>query len=821
MVDYRKRIESQFEQFAQVIYRRKWWVLPIMLLFIAAILSQLPSLKIDTSTEGFLHDDDPALLAYNEFRQQFGRDDVVVLAVKPPQVFDLRFLVKLKLLHEELEDKVPYVDEVTSLINARNTRGEADKLIVEDLLENLPQNKQELKTLEQQALAKPLYRNLLLSENGHVTTIIVRTNAFAGTTASDDVLSGFDTGFEEEAAAEDTPQQFLTDEQNSEVVQAIQFIVDNYSAKDFPISVAGSPVLVDSLKRSMQKDMRKFTVLAIGIIALILLLIFRRVSGVFIPLIVVILSLLSTLGLMAFFGVAIKLPTQILPSFLLAVGVAACVHLLALFYREFDFNENSNKTKEKAVVQAMGHSGLAITMASLTTAAGLFSFSAAEVAPIADLGRFAGLGVLICLVYTIVLTPVLLGVLPIRQKKPEKAQRRHETMDKILFSVAGFTTRNAKCILIASVLIIATTLIAVSQIRFYHNPLLWLPDSMQVRAATIMIDREMRGSNSVEVVIDTGKENGLYEPKLMQAIDALHAEVNNIQDGALFVGKSVSVADILKETNQALNENKSAYYKIPDDRQLIAQELLLFENSGSDDLEDFVDSQFSKARFTIKLPWLDAHSNAEFLTDIEQRFNKALEGQAEVTATGVVSLLARALSAAIESTKQSYLIAAIIITLMMIALLGDIKLGLVAMVPNLLPILITLGVMAYSNIPLDMFTMLIGSIAIGLAVDDTIHFMHNFRRYYNQTGNVETAVQQTFHTAGRAIVVTSIVLSAGFFIFMASGMNNLANFGKLCGLTIIIALLADLILAPAIVAFMYKNKQQSQKTQSLNQGSTS
>lgn len=805
MPDIRRRIETGFSNLALVLYQGKWLALLFMIFVIGAFVSQLPKLKIDTSTEGFLHEDDPALQAYNDFRVQFGRDDLVILAIKPPQIFELSFLNKLKALHEELENSVPYLDEVTSLINIRNTRGDAEKLIVEDLFERWPSSQAELNRIREQALAKPLYKNLILSANGNVTTIIVRTNALSGGTTVDeglDVLSEFDseTSPPEEITAQ---QQFLTDAQNSEVVNAVREIVSNYSTKDFPISYAGSPVIIDSLKRSLQKDMRKFTVLAIGIIVIILAFIFRRFSGVFIPLVIVILSLLSTLGAMSAFGVAIKLPTQILPSFLLAVGVAACVHLLALFYRDYDVNND----KKQAISHALGHSGLAITMASLTTSAGLLSFASAEVAPIADLGRFAGLGVLLALLYTIVLTPTLLAILPLRQKKLEKSKRRHEAMDKVLMVIAGFSTRNAKCILIASGIIIVTAIISTTQINFYHNPLLWLPESADVRKATFMIDREMQGSNSAEIIIDTGKENGLYDPAVMHAIEKLHQEINKIQDKELFVGKSVSVADILKETNQALNENRQAFYKVPESRELIAQELLLFENSGSDDLEDFVDRQFSKARFTIKLPWLDAHANAKFLKDIEYRFNEALGSQATINPTGMVSLLARAISAAIESTKQSYLLAAIVITIMMILLLGDFKLGLVSMIPNLLPILITMGVMAYNHIPLDMFTMLIGSIAIGLAVDDTIHFMHNFRRYFSETGNVQTAVENTFHTAGRAILVTTVVLSLGFFVFMASSMNNLGYFGKLCGLTIIVALLADLIIAPALVTIMYSKKQ--------------
>ncbi len=170
--------------------------------------------------------------------------------------------------------------------------------------------------------------------------------------------------------------------------------------------------------------------------------------------------------------------------------------------------------------------------------------------------------------------------------------------------------------------------------------------------------------------------------------------------------------------------------------------------------------------------------------------------------TGLISLLGRTLHAAMVSAAKSYLIAGIVITFMMILLIGDFRMGLLAMIPNLMPIFLTLGIMGAAGIPMDMFTMLIGSIAIGLAVDDTVHFMHNFRRYYDETADAREAVRRTLLTTGRALLVTSIVLSLGFLIFMFSSMNNLFNFGLLTGFTIVMALLADFLLAPALMTLL-------------------
>ncbi len=809
---FRQRIEQGFESFGRLIYRHHWKTLLAIMLLIAALGSQLPKLTLDTSTEGFLHEDDPTLLAYNQFREQFGRDELILVTIKSNNVFEPAFLKTLRQLHYELKDKTPYLDDITSLINARDTRGSEGELLVEDLLENWPESSQQLNDIRQRAMANPVYRNMLLSEDGTITTVVIKTDAYPGKQSMDDALAGFDSGALEVDPSATSEQVPLSDAQNSEIVHAVTAIADKYRGDNFEIYLAGPPVVTDVLKRAMQSNMKKFMGMALLTIALILFLLFRRVSGVALPLLTVILSLFSTLGLMGALGIPFKLPTQILPSFLLAVGVGASVHLLAVFFRRLQQlhegtteSSESKSHKEQAISYALGHSGLAIVMTSLTTAAGLASFAGAEVAPISDLGIIAAIGVLIALVYTLVLTPALLSVLPLKAKTSSSAAVRQRRMDNLMLRIADTATERSRAVLLISAVILVFGLSGALQVKFSHKPFEWLPQDNPARIATDFVDQEMRGASSVEVVVDTGEKNGFYEPQRMQALAQLGDEIGQIDQGELFVGKTLALADILKEINKALNENRDAFYTIPDNRQLIAQEFLLFENSGSDDLEDFVDSQFSKARFTVKMPWADAILYKDFLNDLRQRFSHFFDDSVTITVTGMNALLSRTMSATIFSMAESYVIAAGVITLMMILLIGNIRIGLVSMIPNLTPIILTLGLMGWLGLPLDLFTMLIGSIAIGLAVDDTIHFMHNYRRYHHDTGDVREAVRKTLLTTGRAMVVTTIVLASGFFLYMGANLSNLVNFGLLTGFTIIMALLADLFLAPALMAELHRS----------------
>ena len=596
---------------------------------------------------------------------------------------------------------------------------------------------------------------------------------------------------------------FLTDAENSEIVRAAETIIRRHDFGETQIYIAGPPVVTDFLKRAMFKDMRNFMGIVILSIALFLFVMFRRVSGVVMPLFVVVLSLASTVGLMAACGVAIKLPTQILPSFILAVGVGDAVHILVIFFRHFD----RHGKKRDAVQYAVGHSGLAILMTSLTTAGGLLSFSTADVAPIADLGQFAAAGVILAFVYTLVVLPALLSLLPLKPavRAPKKTPRAPFS-DRFLAGVAQVSIRWPHRVVAVSLAVMVLSVWGASKIVIWHNPMKWLPEDSATRLANETIDRELKGSTNLEVIIDTKKENGIYDPDFLNRLERAVNVFDTFTSTKVSAGKAWSITTVLKETHQALHGNDPAFYTVPQDEKLVAQELLLFENSGSDDLTDFTDTRFSMARFTIKVPFIDALAYSDFIKTVQAHF-KAAFPDAEVAVTGLVPLLARVITAAIWSMIKSYGYAIGVITLLMIFLIGRVRIGLISMVPNLAPIAAILGIMGWAGIRMDLFSMLVGSIAIGLAVDDTIHFMHNFRRYFEQSGDAEYAVTETLLTTGRAMLVTTCVLSIGFFAFMFAGMKNLFNFGFLTGATLIMALASDYFLAPALMIALNKKKQ--------------
>jgi predicted RND superfamily exporter protein len=820
----KNEIEREFETLAHFIIRQYKKIIPIFIVTILALAANIYFIEFDASTESFLYEDDPERIAYNEMRNQFGRDEKIILSIKTQNIFDPKFLKELQSIHREIEEKVPYIKDVDSLINARKTTGNQDSLIVEDLMEPLPTTPEEIAKVKAYIDGSEMFKNLMISEDYSYTSIVVTTQTYSSlgvekTTSTSSVdefseeSSEFSGGtddfadgaseFSDTTTTEDSSQKqlpFITFSENAKVIEALQAIVDEHSNNGLELHLAGMPVFTDGLIWTMLSNMLMFVAMVFITIAIMLRLMFGRKVGVILPLMVVGMSILATISLIVFAGIKITTMTAIVPSLLLAIGVGATVHLLAIFFKEFD----EGKTKEESLVYAMGHSGFAIVLTSLTTAGSLASFALADVAPVAQMGIFASLGVVISLILTLVLLPAML--LKFDVKRVELHKSGNGKLDNVLAKLAKFSVTYPKSIVTVSLTIVAITLYLASNMKYEHNPLEWMNPNDPMRVGVELVDKELKGSVMLEAVIDTGVENGLYEPNVLLAIDRAAERIKTLGNEEVYIGKTISLSMILKEINKALNENNPDYYKIPDTKEMVAQEFLLFENSGSDDLDAIVNSQFSKTKLTIKLPWVDAVKYASLLKDAEKVLHEELGDMAEVKITGMVPMMVRTVTAALYSLGDSYFVAFGFIAILMIFVLGNLKLGLLSMIPNIAPIVFGVAAMLLLDMNLDMFTVLIGAIAMGLAVDDTIHFMHNYKRYHHMEGSVDKAIALTFHSTGRAMLVTTIVLATGFFIYTFSEMTNLYNFGLITGIVIIVALLSDFLMVPALLKLVEKDE---------------
>jgi predicted RND superfamily exporter protein len=759
---------------------------------VAAFGVQIPNIVVDTTTEGFLREDDPILAVYDDFRARFGRDDSIILGVEAADVLAPEFLATLRKLHDDLEAEVPFVDEITSLLNARWTRGEDDQLIVEDLVAQWPQSAADYAELRAKVFSNPVYLNFLVSKDGTLTTVQI----------------DLETYVEEGRDEEGKPiLRYLHGDEIREVVEAIMRLMSRYESPGFRLHAAGTPWLSDRMAYHTVTDFGRLTAVSIAVMAVILFVVFGTVRGVLLPLVVVVVSVVCTLGLLVLLDMPYQQPTQLVPISLLAIGLGDSVHVLSIYYQR----RSRDVGKHAAIAGALAHTGIAIVMTSVTTAAAMMSFLSAELTPIANIGVLVPAGVLFALAFTLTILPALLSILP--EHRISRTRRRMALLERVIVSAGTAAARHPMPVVAVSVVVIVASIVGMTELRFSHNPLKWFPEGDPMRVATETLNRKLGGVMNAEVLFETGREGGVKDPELLRALE----DITSINDAysmtvrdararglELRIAKTVSVVDLLKEINKALNENRQEHYVLPETKELVAQELLLFEMSGSDDLEKLTDYRYQTARMILRTPWTDATLYGDFLDRLLEQHQARVGEAAEVVSTGMLPLLFRTLTAVIHSMGRSYVLAFLAVTPLMMLLLGSLRLGLLAMIPNLLPIIAVLGIMGAVGLPLDLFSLLTGSIVLGLAVDDTIHFTSGFGRDLAETGDAVGAVHRTLQTTGQAMFFTTLILCCGFAAFAFAYMRNGVVFGSVTAIALGIALLADVVLAPALFVLASK-----------------
>jgi predicted RND superfamily exporter protein len=786
---------------AERAYNRPLATLFIIVVASITMFSCLGDLEMDTSSEGLLKKTDPMRREYDAFRREFGRDEVIVAAVRMPEKPTIPFFDRLKDLHEDLEKNVPGVEEVTSLINARHVRGTADSLVVEDLFENYPKTRKELGDVLSRMDENPNYVDTLISKDRRLTALIIKTRNYSSLRGAGPETAAPVDDFSAIRPMEQRP--FLTDEESSEIVSRILETVKRHEKPDFRVMVSGSPVISHFLNVSVISQMGRFTAAAVVMILLVLLVIFRNWVGILLPMAVVSLSLLFTFATMAVSGFPVTLVTQILPSFLLTVGLCDSIHVLTLFFKSF----RDTGDKRSSLVRAYSQSGKALMLTSLTTFLGLLSFAGAEVAPVSQFGMYAASGVLYAFLFTLFTIPSALSILPVKRMGLGKQKRGTQS---VLVSLGHLATGHYKITGGLSLIACGLSLFFVNGLTFSHNILAWFPEGHEIRRATAAIDGEMHGTTGMDILVDTGSSDGIYNPEFLGKLEKAVTDVEAMSNGGVYAGKAWSVTTIIKEINKALGGGDSRMYKIPDSAALVAQEFFLFENSGSDDLSEMADRNFRKARFSLKAPFVDAVRYSAFMEGVGSYFRKAFP-DAVVTVTGTMPLLFRTVTATIRSMALSFLTAFAMIGLIMVFSMGDLRLGLISIIPNVIPISFALCVVRGLQIPLDLFTVLIGNIAIGLVVDDTLHFIHHFRNHFQTTGDRREAIMMTYESVGTSMVFTSVVLAMGFLTFTLSSMNNLTHFGLITAFVIVLALISDLLVTPSVIMLVYKDKIQGEE----------
>lgn len=770
-------VEKAFRDLTEWIWNHRYRVVCFMLFMTAGCTLFITRLTIDTRDESYFRQDDPLLRQYHAFRQTFGQDDMFIIALDTGTGLTRGLIQSLISLHQDLETSVPHVHSITSLVNGRMVRSQDDALFVEPLMGNPPRPDMNPQTLNTLIDRYPLYKNLLVSSDRTAVSIVIRARTRMG--------DGSD---------------HLSHAENIRIYQAIREVTRPYENRGLALYYGGRAVFTAETQQAIIADVSRVIPLSFGIIILFMGLLFQRLSGVILPLIVIALPLAATFGIMGLTGIPVTITTLVVPTLLTVVGIGDSIHLLTAFFR----NLERTRDKRRSMIEAAGKTGLPILMTSLTTAAGLLSFIPADLKSISDLGCIGALGVILAFLYTVVLLPALIAVFPV---KPRKI-RRHSfpvLTDRLFDRLARFTARFPGSTVIVSLVLFASACLLTLSLRFSHNALTWFPENSPTRRSAEFIDGRYGGSVNLEALIDFKRDDALYRPDVLHRLGRAAKDLEGITVHGISASRVISIGDIVKEINRALHEDSQEAYTIPNNRELIAQELLLFDSTGNDSLAELTDSAYRIARVSILAPFSDAVLYDDYVKALKDSLHRHFP-DAGISLTGHIPLLIRMINHFMSSMTRSYLFSLAAITLLMAAMLRNARITLLGMTANIIPIVLVFGVMGLCRFPVDMFTILIGSICLGIIVDDTIHFLHHFNAAMGKAPDVRGAVRSALDHAGKAMLVTSFILAAGFFIYMEAVLKCTSRFGLLTGCAVIFALVCDLTLIPALLHLIYGKK---------------
>ena len=729
----------------------------LVLLLTASAATQLPSLKMDTSANGLLIQGAEDTLFYDGVKQTFGDDENVSVIFRADDIFQQSILQSIEDLSYDLQ-ALDGVTRIVSLTTVNNlTADEAGFLNTDTLLPYVPDTEQELAQVRHNTLSNELIHGEVINAEGTVAAIQLSIKADLG-----------DPLFGKELAEEIEQLLIQQREQLGPGVRLYQ---------------VGNITLGNSMMDYIVQDLFLITPLSLLVILIILFYFFRSGTTVILPLVTGTLSVAVSLGLMSLLDFAINPISLIVPSLLLIIGSTEDIHILA----EYEQGIRDYKDKAAAIKHMAVRSGLVIFLTTLTTFAGFITLSSNAISIISEFGIAAGLGIVANFVITILIAPPLLAYLSVPKSfvQPEKA-----FLTNVADNLITISTKHRKKLLTVCLLFITGSGVSSLFLQIDSNYLNFFRDDSPVRQLVNEANDDLSGANAFYVVVDTQQKSGLQQPENLAAI----AKLTDFLDERY--STVVSYDRFIRKTHKEMNGGSNDYFQVPESADLISQYTLLMEPGT---LERFADFDFQKAAILVRLNFLGSSELNRDVAEIQAFIDEELPRHLAVTITGGSVLIAQTSD---QISREILINLALMLTVIFFVICGlfvSVKAGLLAMVPNTLPLIGAFGAMGVLDIPLSTGTFPVVIIALGIAVDDTIHFMVRFSKEMKNTTSNEVAIGQTIRHELKPVLGTSLALILGFLVLTFAEFRSIAEFGLLSAVTISLALIADLLVTPALL----------------------
>ena len=723
--------------------------------------------KTDNSIEVWLKRNDPKLDYYYDFLDKFGDDEFLIIAMDGDDLFTGK---KIKLIND-IATRLESVKGVRSVISLASVY--KDKLSAPYFKEVLKRNKARsvLDVFEEKILDDPMYVNNIISSDGE-TTAIIATVAKGSPEARKELVK-----------------------ETREILSAVE--TENSMKKFF---LAGPSIVNTELDRMSQNDMKTFTPVMFAVALVILVVLFKNISGVLIPAITIGINIMWTVGLFVIFGNKMNMVSGMLIPLVFIISLATTVHILNRFYLEVALSGD----KRESILKTLRHICVPCFLTCVTTSIGFLSLVVSDVTPVKTTGIFMAAGIMMSFFVCITLVPGMLSLFPERMSRPFMNIKKDRSSSNKEFQgiygfIGKFVRNNTIYVFFISLVFVGVAIYGVTKIDAESSIFESFPESSEITRSTEHIEQQLMGLIPMDIVVNAGNTGSVFQPDVLMKMEKLQDYLKGIPE----VTKSVSVVDYVKYLNKLLNKDNPDSPVVTKDKAIDYVKLASLH--GDSIVAGLYTEDYNEGRVSVRMKNVGSSRYKLIVNDIERFIKKNFPLSVSCAITGIVPLLMDMQGYLIESQIKTFTLAFILIFICIALLLKSTRIGMMSMIPNLVPIAITLGVMGYVGINLDVATIMIASVAIGISVDDTIHFLYRFKEEFKKDGDHYLAIQRTLSGVGRALIFTTVVATCGFLVFCLSSFKAIQYFGLLTGITMVSALVADLFILPSCI-LLFKPK---------------
>ena len=749
-------------RYAESVIRHRWLIIAGSIVLLIALTIGLFRLEVAYDIRFFFGEKNPQLKALEKLENTYSREGSLffVIAPKNGNVFTRSTLAAV----EELTEKAwqfPNSARVDSITNFQHTRSEGDELIVGDLVRDAMRlSDDELAFVKKTTLSEPLLLNRLVSPDGSVTGVYINVATPEEpylTTVFSNIASEMEKDFEKRHP-------------------------------DLEVYLTGGVIIDATYFEATRDDIVRFVPIILVIMLVIILWMTGSVSGTVSTIIVMGASALTAMGFAGWVGMIVSPPSAGSPVIVLTLAVADSIHILTSMFQQM----RAGKTKHQAIVESLRINMQPVFLTSITTAIGFLSMNFSDAPPFHDLGNMVAVGVIAAFLYSVILLPALLSLLPVR------VSRRGSAAGRYIEVFSGFVVRKKASLFWGMSVLLIVLASGIPRIELSDSFVKYFDESYKFRRDTDFVEDNLTGFNIIEYSLGSDGEGGVNEPDYLKLLEEFSAWWR-LQPN---VANVISLADTMKRLNRSMHSGDETYYRIPDSRELAAQYMLLYEMSlpFGLDMNATVNLDKSASRFTVLLRKVSTRQLQELELKGNEWLRKNAPKRMQAPATGLSVIFSHISERNIKSMLGGTAFALVMISGILVIALRSFKMGLISLIPNLAPAMMTFGLWGLLVGEIGMAVSVIAAITLGIVVDDTVHFLSKYTRARREMRlSSAEAVRYSFRTVGAALFTTSVIVAAGFLVLTLSGFKINSSLGLLTAITIAFALMTDFLFLPPLL----------------------